>query len=212
MAVKIKTTLQILGGLSTYLYPKELSILLRKVLDQWYTGRYRNDFASFGHGSTICYKANMLNDCNDISIGHSTWLGKNIQLTAWKSFQDQDFSPFIKIGNFCCIRDNAHITAINSVQIGDNVLTGTNVLITDNTHGNASKSTMNIRPELKTLSSKGAVAIEDKVWLGNNVCIIVNVSIGKGSIIGANSVVTSNVPPYSVAVGTPARVIKTFNE
>lgn len=212
MAVIIKTIFQILGSLSAYLFPKQLSRLFRNVLDQIYTGRNRNGFASFGRGSTISYKVNSLNGCNNISIGRSTWLGRNIQLNAWKSFQYQDFKPCIKIGNFCSIRDNAHITAINSIRIGDNVLTGTNILITDNTHGTISKLTMNIRPKLRPLYSKGGVVIEDNVWLGNNVCILGGVIIGQGAIIGANSVVTSSIPPYSVAVGTPARVIKTFNE
>jgi lipopolysaccharide O-acetyltransferase len=54
--------------------------------------------------------------------------------------------------------------------------------------------------------------IEDNVWLGEFVSILPGVTIGKGNIIGANSVVTQDIPPYSIAVGTPARVAKRFDE
>ena len=56
--------------------------------------------------------------------------------------------------------------------------------------------------------SKGGIHIEKNVWIGNNVCILSSVNIGKGAIIGANSVVTHDVPPYCVAAGNPARIIK----
>ena len=55
---------------------------------------------------------------------------------------------------------------------------------------------------------EGKIKIEDDVWIGSNVIILPNINIGKGSIIGAGSVVTKNIPEYSVAVGVPARVIK----
>jgi virginiamycin A acetyltransferase len=53
------------------------------------------------------------------------------------------------------------------------------------------------------------VVIEDDVWLGYNVTVLPGVTIGQGSVIGAGSVVTSDIPPYTVAVGNPAKVIKT---
>jgi acetyltransferase-like isoleucine patch superfamily enzyme len=58
------------------------------------------------------------------------------------------------------------------------------------------------------LHSKGAIEIEDMVWIGDGVFISSNVKIGKNSIIGANSVVTHNIPSYSIAVGSPAKVIR----
>lgn len=53
-----------------------------------------------------------------------------------------------------------------------------------------------------------SVSIEDDVWLGYNVTVLPGVTIGKGSVIGAGSVVCSDIPPYSIAVGNPAKVIK----
>ena len=55
------------------------------------------------------------------------------------------------------------------------------------------------------------VHIGDKVWVGESVCILPGVTIGECSIIGAGSVVTKSIPPYSIAVGTPAKVIKRYN-
>jgi lipopolysaccharide O-acetyltransferase len=61
------------------------------------------------------------------------------------------------------------------------------------------------------LKVPGPVVIEDEVWLGERVCVMPNVTIGKHSVIGANSVVTKDIPPYCIAVGVPARIIKQYN-
>jgi acetyltransferase-like isoleucine patch superfamily enzyme len=67
---------------------------------------------------------------------------------------------------------------------------------------------MGIPPTQRSLFSKGPVKIGNNVWLGNNVCVMPGVTIGDGAIIGANAVVTHDIPPYSVAGGIPAKVIK----
>ena len=61
---------------------------------------------------------------------------------------------------------------------------------------------------MRPMYSKGPVVIEDNVWIGEMVCILPNVRIGKGSIIGANAVVTKDVPANALVGGNPARVIK----
>ena len=63
----------------------------------------------------------------------------------------------------------------------------------------------------QSLVVPGPVVIEDEVWLGERVCVMPNVTIGKHSVVGANSVVTKSIPPYSVAVDSPAKVIKQYN-
>ena len=67
-------------------------------------------------------------------------------------------------------------------------------------------------PNLRSLSSKGPVIIEDNVWIGTKASIMPGVRIGKGAIIAANSVVTHDIPPYCVAAGIPAKVIKVVRE
>ncbi len=63
-------------------------------------------------------------------------------------------------------------------------------------------------PIHRPLVVKGPIVIEDNVWIGERVCILSGVNIGKGAIIAANSVVTHDVPEYCVAAGSPAKVIK----
>ncbi len=62
-----------------------------------------------------------------------------------------------------------------------------------------------------TAGNEQKITIGDKVWIGNGVSVLEGVSIGKGAVIGAGSVVTKDVPPYCIAVGAPARVIKKYN-
>ncbi|WP_303642797.1 DapH/DapD/GlmU-related protein, partial [uncultured Duncaniella sp.] len=69
----------------------------------------------------------------------------------------------------------------------------------------------NIPPASRPLWSKGKVIIEDSVWIGDKATILPNVTLGKGCIIGANSVVTKDIPPYAIACGNPAKVIRYIN-
>jgi len=143
-----------------------------------------------------------------ISVGDGTYIASGVQLTAWDTHNGSRYAPSITIGNHCAIRNYCHITAINSISIGDNLLTGTNVLITDNSHGQSTREHMSLPFTKRPMCSKGPVVIGNNVWLGNNVCVMPGVTIGDGAIIGANSVVTHDVPPFCVAAGIPAKVIK----
>jgi acetyltransferase-like isoleucine patch superfamily enzyme len=95
------------------------------------------------------------------------------------------------------------------MRIGSRVVFGSNVFVTDNYHGNTSNVDMNRMSSILTLP--GEVVIEDGAWIGNNVCILPGVTIGRGSIVGANSVVNSDIPPYTIAAGAPAKVKKTLH-
>ena len=83
-------------------------------------------------------------------------------------------------------------------------------MITDNAHGKPELESLNIAPLNRSLYSSGSVIIDDNVWIGEGAMIMPNVHIGKGSIIAANSVVTKDIPPYSIAAGIPAKVIRTM--
>lgn len=173
-----------------------------------YTHRFSSSFKSFGNNSIIVSKAKVLLGLKYISIGQNSSIGKFATLTAWDKFQNQAFSPEISIGNNVQIGDFSHITCINRITIGDNVLTGKNVLITDNSHGQSMAKQADIAPVKRSLYSKGPVVIEDNVWIGEKSSILPGVNIGYGAIIGANSVVTKDVPAFSVVGGNPARIIK----
>ena len=116
------------------------------------------------------------------------------------------------IGENCQLGDYTHIVALNKVVIGNNVLIASKVFISDTSHGSY-KGLVHDNPIIAPNSRrlvKEEVIIEDNVWLGENVVILNGVVIGEGSIIGANSVVTKNIEKHSIAVGSPARVIKKY--
>lgn len=112
------------------------------------------------------------------------------------------------------MNDHVHITAMKNVTIGNNVLLASKIYISDCSHGSYSgdenDSDPHTAPADRLLFSK-PVLIEDNVWLGEFVSVLPGVTIGKGTIVGANSVVSRSLPPYVIAVGTPAKPIKKYN-
>jgi lipopolysaccharide O-acetyltransferase len=140
-----------------------------------------------------------------ISIGNNFSCGRNIWI------ESVNGKGKISIGNNVNISDFVHIGSSTSVTIDDGVLIGSKVLITDHSHGLAKGKTteylINTRPNLRPIVSKGPVAIEKNVWIGDGACILSNVTIGEGAIIGANAVIVKNVPPFTVWGGIPAKLI-----
>jgi len=111
------------------------------------------------------------------------------------------------------INDFVHIVAVDRVFIGNNVLMASKIFISDSNHGDYAgdkQSSPEENPMDRTLHSE-PIVIEDNVWLGEFVTVLKGVTIGKGSIIGSMSVVSKDIPPYSIAVGSPAKVIKRYN-
>lgn len=113
----------------------------------------------------------------------------------------------LRVGKRSTIGNFNHIIASHSVVIGNDVLTADKVYISDNIHG---YEDMDTPIKEQGIIQKRDVYIGDGSWLGENVCVI-GASIGKHCVIGANSVVTKDIPDYSVAVGSPARIIKRYN-
>ena len=120
----------------------------------------------------------------------------------------------LEIGDNVQVNDYVHIGAINSVKIGNNVLIASKVFISDHNHGfyglNGRHDSPLSIPKDRVLSFS-SVTIEDNVWIGEFVAVLPGVTIGKGSIIGSMSVVSKSIPPFSIAVGAPAKVIKMYN-
>lgn len=103
---------------------------------------------------------------------------------------------------------------MNGVNIGNNVLMASKIFISDNNHGSYSGGFAQSNPEIAPINriyNVKSVFIEDNVWIGEAVTILPGVRIGKGSIIGANSVVTKDIPPFCIAVGIPSKVIKKYD-
>lgn len=143
-----------------------------------------------------------------VSKGFTTGIGCRIE-----AYPETDKKVLFFGENFQ-MNDYVHITAMESVKIGNNVLLASKIYISDCSHGSYSGDENDSHPDSiphdRPLSSK-PVVIEDNVWLGEFVSVLPGVTIGKGSIVGANSVVSKSLPPYVIAVGTPAKPIKKFN-
>jgi Acetyltransferase (isoleucine patch superfamily) len=143
-----------------------------------------------------------------ISIGSKCSIGKNVTLNAWDKYMNDSFNPIITIGDNSSIGNYSHVTAINKVIIGNNVRMGKNILISDNVHGISETALLNTPPNYRPLFSKGPVIIKDGVLIGEKVSVLSGVTIGENSIIGANAVVTKDIPANCVVGGIPAKVIK----
>lgn len=207
----IRNILLSIGQIMSFICPIGLTRKCQYAKRVLYTGYYRRNFKHFGNRSLLSPFACYLVGLDNISIGENVSLGANIQLGAWKKHQDTKYNPEIIIGDNTIIRADAHITAVDSIRIGNNVLTGTKILITDNAHGASEKSLLDIPPCKRPLYSKGPVIIENNVWIGEKVSIMPGVHIGEGAIIAANSVVTKSIPAYCIAAGVPAKIIKNLN-
>lgn len=148
--------------------------------------------------SPIKIKGNVLigeNTC----INYKSWIEAN-GLTGEKNVE-------LIIGNGCTIGNFNEIYSTKSIVIEDNVLTADRVYISDNLHGYENPDIPIINQPIKQI---GTVRIGEGSWLGIGVCVI-GASIGKHCVIGANAVVTHDIPDYSVAVGIPAKVIKKYD-
>lgn len=141
----------------------------------------------------------------------------NLWLEAVSEYAGKQYSPIIVLGDRVKMSDRVHITAINEIRIGDDVLIGSNVYVSDHNHGayngiDGVQSRPDEAPAERELHSTGAVIVEGNVWLGDNVNIVGPLKIGYGSIVAANSVVRKDVPSCTIVAGSPARVIKIFNK
>lgn len=150
-----------------------------------------------------------------IDLGKALTLGKYCRFEVFPHLMTEGDSIKLRIGKSVQMNDNVHICAMQSVEIGDNVLMASNIYISDNTHGfyngiAAKQSSPNI-PPINRPYFIAPVKIEKNAWVCQGCVINPGVTIGEGSIIGANSVVTHSIPPYSIAVGAPAKVIKHYD-
>lgn len=142
-----------------------------------------------------------------ITIGKDTLIGPDISLSAGMvPGQECITYPVVSIGDRCLIGRGSGIVGHFSIEIGNDVWTGHNVYITDQNHGYEDVT----RPISQQSQPERAVKIGDGSWLGYGSVVLPGVTIGRHVVIGANSVVTHDIPDFSVAVGAPAKVIKTF--
>ncbi|MFD2554229.1 LbetaH domain-containing protein [Sphingobacterium tabacisoli] len=143
-----------------------------------------------------------------VSKGFTTGVGCRVEAYPKKNEKVMFFGENFQMNDY------VHITAMEKVEIGNDVLFASKIYISDCSHGSyagdENDSSPDSIPHDRKLFSK-PVVIEDNVWLGEFVSVLPGVRIGKGTIVGANSVVSKSLPANVIAVGSPAKAIKKFN-
>lgn len=169
----------------------------------WFAAFFAHTFKQFGKKVAIL-NPDIIEGERYISLGDYVSINAKVWLLA---LRQNDTLPQLVIGERTTIGRFAHIVALREVMIGKNVLIADKVYISDNLHAyeDIAQPIMD-----QPIVFKKSVKIGDNSWIGENVSVI-GASIGKHCIIGANSVVTNDIPDYCVAVGTPAQVIKRYN-
>ena len=200
----------------SFIFGKTLSFFLFRLLkkmgyifDYFYSGWISKQIKNIGIEPVIAYPISLIGG-EFIKIGNHFTCGKRLRLNAYNRFMNENYNPEVILGDNININDDCHIACVEKIQIGNNVLIAGKVFISDHLHGNTEFESLKIPPSSRHLITKGGVLIEDDVWIGENVAILPGVKIGRGAIIGANSVVTKNIPAYSIAVGVPAKCIKIY--
>lgn len=189
-------------SLLALLYPHGLFQKFAYYLNVILSYKIASELESCGNGTRFS-KVDFSMGLSKICVGSNTVFLPHLFLTAWG-----DGNKKIRIGDNCSIGAYCHISAYNKVSIGNHVLIGKWVSIVDNDHGETNKESLMIPPLERKLVSKGPIVIGNHVWIGDKVTILSGVTIGNNSVIAANSVITKDVPPFSVVAGNPGKVIK----
>lgn len=201
-----------LAKFSIFIVPIRFVNFVNKVIDYILSYRFLALIKKYGNYHALLMRPFFVRGHKYISVGTNFTSGPGLRLECWDVYENEKFVPKINIGDNVCFNYRCHVGAINEINIGNNVLIGSNVLIIDHSHGYNNDSDIEMSPAKRNLYSKGMIVIEDSVWIGEGACVLPNVRIGHNSIIGANSVVTKDIPPYSIAVGNPAKILKILKD
>ena len=162
---------------------------------------WRHRFAAFGAGS-ILDRPRWLRGHHKVEIGANVIILSGAWIAAELGSWDQP-GPAITIGDDVAINTGVTITAAENVVIEDGVLMAANVLVIDCDH---TMDGPHLNPAYNPLKT-APVRVGRGTWIGQGAAVLRGAQIGERCVIGANSVVRGEIPPYSVAVGAPARVV-----
>ncbi len=162
-------------------------------------------FGSFGEGTAICFPFGSHVNERHIHLGANTMIGPGATLSAgWGPGHPGLPDEVVRIGDRCLIGRGSSVIGHKSIVIGNDVWTGYDVRIADMNHGYEDIT----RPISGQWMAEEPIAIGDGSWLGHHLVVLPGVTIGRHVTVGAGSVVTDDLPDYSVAVGVPARVVR----
>lgn len=174
----------------------------------WYpVANIKNRFLFGGYGKDVYIEPGVvINRPRFVQVGNYVRIKRNSSINLHpKDKKSKEILLFI--GDHVIISESCFISACNRIVIEENVGISPNVMIIDNSR----KPGDVIRPSKEQKIEVGTVQIGADSWIAYGACILPNVTIGRHCIIGALSVVNRDVPPYSVAVGSPARVVKRYD-
>jgi len=135
-----------------------------------------------------------------LEIGEHSLLEPHVWITAPGAAR-------VRIGSGTFLNIGVMVAALELVEIGDHCMFANGCFISDGSHRYDDRD----RPvPWQGFSSKGPTRVGDNVWCGVNVVIASGIEVGERCVIGANSVVTSDIPPFSIAAGAPARVLRSI--
>ena len=163
-------------------------------------------FGACGEGSVVCPPFRYAN-LQHVFLSDHVIVNRDSWIHAIED-SDQPGPPELTLGSHVSIGMGATISVVRRIVLGEYVLLARNVYISD--HGHAFED-VDVPITLQGVAGVAEVEVGAHSWLGQNVCVMPGVRIGRHCVIGANSVVTRDVPDCCVAVGAPARVRKRYN-
>jgi acetyltransferase-like isoleucine patch superfamily enzyme len=174
----------------------------------WYpVSNIKNRFLFGSYGKNVYIEPGVvINRPRFVQVGNYVRIKRNTSINLHpKDKKSKEILLFL--GDHVIISESCIISACNRIVIEENVGISPNVMIIDNSR----KPGDIIRPSKEQELEIGTVHIGADSWIAYGACVLPNVTIGKHCIIGALSVVNSDIPPYSVAVGSPAKVVKRYD-
>lgn len=172
---------------------------------------YHFIFSGFYHlGKKVGFGSNVaIRNARYISLGNNVYLDNNAILQIPEEHIGYGLhKPKLEIEDKVTVGSTTMISAVKSIQIKENVLISQHCFIGDHDHG---YKDINTPIRYQDLTNVKPIVIDEGAWIGANVTVVSGVRIGKNAVIGTNSVVTKDIPDYSVAVGVPTKVIKKYN-
>jgi lipopolysaccharide O-acetyltransferase len=171
---------------------------------KWFSLLSSHAFASFGARSVIQPPLRLSGE-GRIAIGSDVFVGAGSWFQVLSSATESEVA--LEIGDGVSMAGGCVLSASRSVRLGSRVLLARNVYISDHIHAYEGVGEAVLDQGVAKVEP---VEIGDGAWLGQNVVVCPGVRIGRGAVVGANSVVLDDVPDYALAVGAPARVVRSF--
>ena len=193
---------------------RPLPDLLSYLCDKVASAIWKRSIFRVGSGFHVC-KGAQIQGGRFITIGDGFFAGQMLWIEAVCEYAGIHYNPVIDIGHGVTCSQSVHIAANARVTIRDGVMFGSRIHVTDHSHGHYHGDEQDSPykpPSHRPLAPGRPVLIERNVWLGDGVVVLPGVTIGEGTIVGANSVVSRSLPPHVIAVGAPAVPIKYFEE